>query len=219
MIYVYGDTHGGHDSHTIFNAPFTDKDVLVILGDFGYLWDNSDNERTKLKRLIKRLPCTLAFLDGNHENHHLLAKLPREEKWGNSVGNYLGCYHLLRGNIYNIQNNKVLVIGGAASSDKLHRIVGKSWWPEELLSVGEINHTLDNKDLEVDFVLTHTAPENIIQRMNYRPNDPVSQFLTHIQEIATFKEWHFGHMHEDRQILDKYFCHYNGNPMPLIKGE
>ena len=45
MLYVTGDTHGDLDFQKILDwaevtKPNKDKDYLIILGDFGYVWEN-----------------------------------------------------------------------------------------------------------------------------------------------------------------------------------
>ncbi len=57
-------------------APLAEqRDVVLVLGDFGFVWDGSKAEQKKLDWLRKR-PYTLLFLDGSHENYDLLAQYP-----------------------------------------------------------------------------------------------------------------------------------------------
>ena len=51
------------------------RDTVVVLGDFGFVWDGSKEEQKKLDWLRKR-PYTLLFLDGSHENYDLLSSIP-----------------------------------------------------------------------------------------------------------------------------------------------
>ena len=113
--------------------------------------------------------------------------------------------------MYLINGKRILAIGGAASQDKSMRVQGISWWTEELWSKKEEDNAIDNLKLhnwEVDFVVAHTCPDFLgehILSTHYDPegfrgksNDPVSKiFTTLIEEGLTFKEWHFGHWHED----------------------
>ena len=43
MVYVTGDTHG---DISFFKDPklkkLTEEDILIVCGDFGFLWDRSD---------------------------------------------------------------------------------------------------------------------------------------------------------------------------------
>ena len=50
MVYITGDTHG---DLSLFKNPklkkLNDDDILIICGDFGFLWDGSDKEKRLLK--------------------------------------------------------------------------------------------------------------------------------------------------------------------------
>lgn len=71
MIYVTGDTHGNfrrfQPEYFPEQAGMTKKDVVIITGDCGGVWfgDSRDDETLDW---LERLPFTLAFVCGNHEN-------------------------------------------------------------------------------------------------------------------------------------------------------
>jgi hypothetical protein len=74
---------------------------------------------------LNERPWTTLVVDGNHDNHDRLNQLPVEEKFGGKVGVIAdSIYHLKRGEIYQIQDKKILSFGGAESIDKLSRIEG-----------------------------------------------------------------------------------------------
>ena len=74
MVYLTGDTHGDLDRFRHGRLRWLGKrDIVVVLGDFGFVWDGSAEEQKKLDWLRKR-PYTLLFLDGSHENYDLLAQ-------------------------------------------------------------------------------------------------------------------------------------------------
>ena len=66
---------------------------MIILGDFGVIWDRKESEEEKynLDILANRSYTTL-FIDGNHENHDRLASFPVKEWHG-------GMVHEIRTNI------------------------------------------------------------------------------------------------------------------------
>ena len=67
MVYLTGDTHGDLDRFRHGRLRWLGKrDIVVVLGDFGFVWDGSAEEQKKLDWLRKR-PYTLLFLDGSHE--------------------------------------------------------------------------------------------------------------------------------------------------------
>mgnify|MGYP000555154771 FL=1 len=98
MVYLTGDTHGDMDRFKHGKLRWLGKrDVVIVLGDFGFVWDGSKEEQKKLDWLRKR-PYTLLFLDGAHENYDLLAQYPEEELFGGKVQALGGnVYHVCRG--------------------------------------------------------------------------------------------------------------------------
>ena len=85
MVYLTGDTHGELDRFKHGKLRWLGKrDVVLVLGDFGFVWDGSKAEQKKLDWLRKR-PYTLLFLDGSHENYDLLAQYPTVELFGGKV--------------------------------------------------------------------------------------------------------------------------------------
>ena len=84
MVYLTGDTHGDIQRFKQGKLRWLGKkDTVVVLGDFGFVWDGSAAERKRLNWLRKR-PYTVLFLDGSHENYDLLAQYPETELFGGS---------------------------------------------------------------------------------------------------------------------------------------
>ncbi len=100
MVYLTGDTHGDLDRFRHGRLRWLGKrDIVVVLGDFGFVWDGSAEEQKKLDWLRKR-PYTLLFLDGSHENYDLLAQYPETEQFGGRVQSLGGnVYHVCRGSV------------------------------------------------------------------------------------------------------------------------
>ena len=79
MIYVTGDLHGELARFSERQMKVVKKrDTLLVCGDFGFVWDGGKEEQKALKTLGK-LPFTIAFGDGAHENFELLGRLPVSE--------------------------------------------------------------------------------------------------------------------------------------------
>ena len=59
MVYLTGDTHGDIDRFKHGKLRWLGKrDTVVVLGDFGFVWDDSKEEQKKLDWLRKRrIPC------------------------------------------------------------------------------------------------------------------------------------------------------------------
>ena len=138
MVYLTGDTHGDIDRFKHGKLHWLGKrDTVVVLGDFGFVWDGSKEEQKKLDWLRKR-PYTLLFLDGSHENYDLLKQYPTEERFGGKVQALGGnVYHVCRGSVLELENKKYLCFGGAESQDVEDREPGVNWWREEMPSEEE----------------------------------------------------------------------------------
>lgn len=124
--------------------------------------------------------------------------------------------YLIDGNFYFFNGHSTLVIGGAYSVDKYHRISkylnGEShflgWFPQEQLSTDEmanIERIYDNYNF--DFVLTHTCPSSWIPNdllLNFIDQSTVDKnmeiWMEKFKEKIYYKAWLFGHYHADRII-------------------
>ena len=234
MIYVTGDIHGNPDRLGTRYFPeqkeMTKEDYVIILGDFGLVWDykgENSNEKYWLDWLEQK-PFTTLFIDGNHECHTRLNSYPVEE-WNEGKVHKIrpSVIHLMRGQIFNLQNRKFFTFGGAASHDiddgvidpetdknwqhtakhwdllgKIYRIKGVSWWSEELPSKQEMikgRVSLTKVGNKVDFILTHSPPASIIAAlsMGTYDQDCLTKYLEEINQNVEFKKWLCGHMHVD----------------------
>lgn len=209
MLYITGDTHGNFErilKWTKDTKPNKDKDFLFILGDFGYIWDN---KRTSFEKdnleFISCLPFTTLFIDGNHENHERLNSMRVVNFSGGKAHKvYDSIYHLMRGQVYEIAGKRIFTFGGASSIDKHLRTEGISWWKEEEFNYCEANtayENLNNVGWEVDYVLTHSAPFSIRDKL-FEGNKPSSteRMLEAMLRNIKFKRWYFGHYHIDKKM-------------------
>lgn len=168
-VYVTGDVHGraeyGSSRFAFRSWPLgrtlTRDDAVIVAGDFGFVWNGSNAEKYWLDWFESK-PWTTCFVDGNHENHRMLAELPVRE-WSGGLVHEVRPHvlHLMRGEVYDIAGTTVLTMGGAASNDRQYRREGRNWWPEEIPSEEEMGHcraSLDRVGWRVDCVVTHEAP-------------------------------------------------------------
>lgn len=205
MVYVTGDMHG--DPARIRTSALRDlrrDDLLIVCGDFGFLWDGSAAECKLLSRLGKR-KYTVAFLDGRHENYDLLREYPVVD-WNGGKAQKINdrLYRLMRGEIYTIEGKTYFTFGGGESDDREFRVAGKSWWPEEMPSPDEMRHARENLAAHgnrVDCILTHVPSCKLDARL--RPQtatDGVGLFLGGIEEDVSCTRWYFGSVHRDKVI-------------------
>ena len=218
MVFVTGDTHGRLDLDKVIyfdDRKLTQNDYLVILGDFGNVWNNleSDEEKTILDSL-NNYKCKILFVDGNHDNHKKLATYP-VIKWNGGTVHKIrnNVLHLMRGEIFNLNDQSYFVMGGAKSTDKYRRVKNVSWWEEELPSKDEYAYAiqnLKNHNWNVDYVLTHCCSSRTQYKIDpLFKRDELTDWFNDIEAQLKFKKWYFGHYHEDWEIDNNHQCLYN----------
>lgn len=223
MIYITGDTHGGaaNDHHKITAKQLrkqgynlTEKDYLIICGDFGFIWNGSVEDRYWIKWFSEK-PYTTLFIDGNHENFPLLSEYPIEEWHGGKVHvitENKKLLHLMRGQIFTIEDNSFFTIGGAESHDKECRYAGIDWWREELPSKEEFDEgikNLEKMNFKVDYILSHAAPNWFFKKYFQCPPDKngLSKYFDYLNQYVNYEHWYCGHLHIDKSYK-KCTCLY-----------
>ena len=185
--------------------------IVIVLGDFGFVWDGSKAEQKSLDWLRKR-PYTILFLDGSHENYDLLEQYPTEERFGGLVQPLGGnVYHVCRGSVLELEGKKYLCFGGAESPDKEEREVHVNWWPQEMPSDEEYARceaALEANGWQVDYVLTHDAPSKFLDFsvLAEGENNRLHLFLDKVVMKTTYEKWFFGCHHKDVQLSTKSRC-------------
>lgn len=215
-IWITGDTHGGLDIEKLKSKNWKEgkhlskSDYLIILGDFGFLWESRSDKTEKywLDWLDKQNYTTL-FIDGNHENHIRLERLEKVDMFGSKVGKVTdSIYHLRRGEVYTIADSTFFCFGGATSADRKDRVEYEDWWHQEVPTESELKYGLDNlskHDYKVDYLLFHTIPTSIHNKIPHKKskaylNDPTCKMLDEIFKRTTFKKGFSGHFHIDYEI-------------------
>ena len=209
MIYITGDTHGKFTR--IKKFPFEKGDMLIILGDAGINF-KLDMHDIILKEKLKKLDVTLFCVRGNHEERPENIDTYQEiEMFGGKVfiePNYPNLIFAKDGEIYNINGNKVLVIGGAYSVDKYYRaLYGFKWFKDEQLTKEEMINIYNKvKDNNFDIVLTHTCPFKYLPTEQFIPgldqstvDKTMELFFDKIEDNITYDKWYCGHFHIDKQ--------------------
>ena len=214
MIYFTGDTHGeqGRFSPEAMPGEYTlgSDDTLIITGDFGYIYLDTAQERIFLKYLQSK-PYIIVFVDGNHENFPAIYSYPTVEFKGGTAHKLAdNVYHLMRGEIYRIEDKSIFVMGGAYSIDRYMRTKGFSYWEEELPSNEEYlnaSRNLNSAGMKVDIIVTHTAPRNLVYSMGFSPDPHESElqgFLEWVKSECEYSHWFFGHFHLDKDLDEKH---------------
>ena len=246
MIYITGDTHSDFSRFTEENFPIqsemTKDDYIIICGDFGGVWTFEEESRREKEALdwLNNKNFTTLFVDGNHENYTRLYNYPIEEWKGGKVHKIRdSVLHLMRGEIFDIDNKKIFAFGGARSYDiqdgilnldeeeKIYeyrkrgayfRIRDFSWWDLELPTNQEMENGIENLEkinYKVDYIISHCCPTSIQALINstYK-RDILTDYLQQISEKCTFKRWYFGHYHDYKQVNSQFTLLYE-NIVPL----
>lgn len=242
-IWITGDIHGNPErlgTHSFYEqkefSGNKDENVVIIAGDFGLVWEREEesvSERYWLKWLESKA-FTTVFVDGNHENHQRLATYPVKE-WNGGLVHEIRPHvlHLIRGEVYNIENKKFFTFGGASSHDisdgildykddnwrdkakaldkqgkYMYRIKGLSWWEEELPNEEEMGNgikNLEKNNYEVDYVITHSPPASIVALLGsgLYEQDILTKYLEEIRTKLNYNGWFMGHFHLNKVMNDK----------------
>lgn len=246
LFYITGDTHSDFSRFTEENFPIqtemTKNDYVIICGDFGGVWTFEEESRREKEALdwLNNKNFTTLFVDGNHENYTRLYNYPIEEWKGGKVHKIRdSVLHLMRGEIFDVDNKKIFAFGGAKSHDiqdeilnldeeeKIYeyrkrgayfRIRDFSWWDLELPTSQEMENGIENLEkinYKVDYIISHCCPTSIQALINptYK-RDVLTDYLQQILEKCTFKRWYFGHYHDYKQVNSQFSLLYE-NIIPL----
>ena len=236
MIYITGDCHRNFErfNRSIFpeQQEMTKEDYVIVCGDFGGVW-NKGKENKEETMLLDWLDCksfTTLFVDGNHENFDRLYDYPVENWHGGKVHKIRpSVIHLMRGQVFDIDDRSIFTFGGASSHDidggilepddpdykkkkkeldqgwLPYRINHVSWWEQELPSEEEMEEGRKNLELHhntVDFIVTHccsSSTQAMLGGSLYKP-DMETAYLEEIKQNTKFKKWFFGHYHDNRNV-------------------
>ena len=211
MNYITGDCHGNFER---FNASIfpeqkemTKDDYVIICGDFGGVWnkDEESNTETMLLDWLECKPFTTLFVDGNHENFDRLYEYPVEEWNGGKVHKIRpSVFHLMRGQVFELEGKKIFTFGGARS----HDIDGGILEPDDPdfkkkkkeLDKGWKN--LMKHQNTVDFIVSHCASSSattVLGQGSYK-TDYLTDYLEEIRQKVTFKKWFYRHYHKNRNV-------------------
>lgn len=180
LIGFFGDWHGNtHYAQRILhrislNEKMTKPDIYIHVGDFGFFNDNQG------KKFVKVVEEELAKQDremwvvlGNHEDYHLTATYPFDERGLQKVSDHL--YIVPRGYAWEWNKVKFGALGGAYSVDRKWRKLNESYWLEEEITEADYLKTMENGPYHV--LVTHDTA--------FLPNEKPSEFVSEADELAS----------------------------------
>ena len=236
MIYITGDCHRDYRRFNTRNFPeqkeMTKDDYVIICGDFGGIWDKDEESKEEIYLLdwLDSKPYTTLFVDGNHENFDRLYTYPEEEWNGGKIHRIRdSVIHLMRGQVFTIDEKKIFTFGGASSHDisggilepddpefekkkkeldkgwKPYRINHISWWEQELPSEEEMEEgrrNLQKNGNKVDFIVTHCCAASTLVFVGQRSyqQDKLNSYFEELHQKVKFQKWFFGHYHDNRNV-------------------
>ena len=242
MIYITGDCHSHFDRFTTDAFPeqkeMTKDDVVIICGDFGGVWHQEDSQYINKEKYwldwLEDRPFTTVFVDGNHENFDRLYSYPVKE-WNGGLVHEIrpSVLHLIRGEIFTIEDKKFFAFGGASSHDiadgiinykdtdwreqcelldkqgkYMYRVKGLSWWDKELPTKEEMDNGEENlkkHNKKVDFIITHSPSASVIALLGrgLYEQDMLTMYLEDIKYNTEYTKMFSGHMHINKAINNK----------------
>ncbi|MBE6737274.1 MAG: hypothetical protein E7566_01275 [Ruminococcaceae bacterium] len=211
MIYITGDTHGDIKRFKKRELKkLSKKDYLIVCGDFGFLWDESETEKENLE-ILKAQKYTILFVDGTHENFDLLESYPTTDFCGSKATKIAkNIYHLQRGEIYQIEGKFIFTFGGGVSSDLTQIMDSSNWYERELPTESEMQkavNNLKNYNCEVDYIITHETSSTYKHKIWHNcKTSEINDFLEYLATQVSFEKWFFGNLHVDFAVDEKAFA-------------
>lgn len=193
-LYV-GDIHGDYAALRSVVLAALDRmpsiDRVVQVGDFGY-WPRHRQDYSSLL-----LPVPLFFIDGNHEDHHLLrmrgAELP------GPVDEDCPAHWIPRGYVH----DGIAYMGGGTSIDRFSRIEGEDWFPTENIGEDEVARTIQQLVASpVKVIVAHETTSGAfhqIRQLGWSPVDRNRDLLEELFLAARPRAYIHGHYHFFRE--------------------
>ena len=201
---IIGDIHGEWGPlNKLINKQ--SSDIILSTGDFGY-WPHFHHKTDLLPRGqvfdqygIKNVQndhiTKIHWCGGNHENWDEL------KKFGYTPTPIMPAVIFQPfGTTIEIDGKTILFAGGAESTDKAWRVLGESWWPDEIITRKDMDNL---PDMEIDIVISHTVPRKFFHEAypeffiyhEEKLNDPSTFALDIVFDKYKPKQWFSGHFH------------------------
>ena len=219
---VTGDIHGEvfRVAEAVDRFKITAEDVIVILGDVGMNYFGNNHGDRHRKKKLNKLGVPIFCIHGNHEMRPETIETYHEEKWhGGTVyveDEYPNLLFAKEGEVYDLDGQKTIVIGGAYSVDKWYRLrMDMNWFSDEQPSAeikARVERKLEDLSWKVDVVLSHTCPEQYMPVEAFLSgidqstvDNSTEEWLGMIEKKLEYKAWYCGHWHINKRIDRVHF--------------
>ena len=212
MVYITGDMHGDLSR---FKDPVFKKmkagDVLIVCGDFGFIWDGSRQEQMALRKLREK-PFTIAFVDGCHENFDILEHRFRTVRWRGGMAHLIApnIFHMMRGEIFTIDDRTYSTPPPPHTHNSQLRHARNPSQREQPThsEIRRALHNLNLHDAKVDYIITHEPPASLKDCLgvDMQQRLEIHTFFEDIIKQCEYRKWFFGKCHMDRFIPMKFYA-------------
>ncbi len=207
---LVGDIHG--EFHILYDDKLSGCDVYQV-GDFGLGFKGREAEDLDMERLnafAVEQDINYFVIRGNHDKPTFWTDAKENARFNNKYSNItlLPDYYSKE-----INNKRVLFIGGAVSVDRVRRISNVSWWEGERVDSPRFCPSAH------DVIISHTCPQFFSVVINKkgglidilaRADDDLKrdlfeerQLMDNILKIVRPSEWYFGHFHNSKSGCDE----------------
>lgn len=163
LVMVAGDWHGdegtlGWSQRAIVEAADRGAQLVLHCGDFGF-WPGATSRwwMAEVTHTLASLNLQLWFVDGNHEWHPELNRLPVSPTGLRWVTPQIA--HIPRGHRWIWHGRQWVGLGGATSVDRVIRREGRDWWPEEALTKLDVEQVVAGG--RADVMVAHDCPRGV----------------------------------------------------------
>jgi hypothetical protein len=197
-ITIIGDVHGKTTEYKkMLEQRFKDQRTIQV-GDMGFGFSRNPEG-------MSPMPMNHRWFRGNHDKPELCRAHP----------NYLGDWGYL-------EEEKMFFLAGAFSIDRVWRVPGVTWWPDEELSSEELQKAYElYVEKKPRVVISHEAPSKAAKLMLYDLSGEyfaakgecsmsrTAEALQRMLDAWAPIEWVFGHYHVDKTFTwgcTKFTC-------------
>lgn len=151
--------------------------------------DISIVQNQQVLNILSDLGLKMLLVDGGQFSS---AEYPEIEKFAGHVQQINNnCFLLNRGQVYVIDNHKILVWG----SQKSTKVASDTILPPSITDMDAVLDTLEWHNNEMDYIIAHEAPASLIQAIlksskTAQHKTALSSFFDILYETVEFKKWY-----------------------------